>query len=195
MRTPADADAAEGFDSRTVASILDGPVADHPERVLEHVLLSTDGTVVPLLEGCFGEQIRLADHVQHLRPAAPTDPDALELSPDDRVLHRTVVLQGSSSGRAYVSAETLIVPDRLPGPVREDLLTTSRPIGPVLRAHRMETFREILEVGRTRSGRQTPDETRLFRTYRIVAGGRPVMLITETFPRFALPVGGEAAGR
>lgn len=177
-----------------VPALLGGSLADDPRRVLQHVLLATDGTVVPLLEGCFGEPIRLADHVQACRPALPTDPAELELSEGETVLRRKVVLRGARTGCDYVSADSLLASDRLPDKVRQALLTTSRPIGRVLADHRVETLREILRVGRTRW--ETPGKAggteRLFRTYRVVSGNRPVMLITEYYPPLCLP---EVAGQ
>lgn len=172
--------------TQAVAAMLDGTVLDDPGRVLQHVVLSTDGTVVPLLEGCFGEPIRLAGHVQSLRPATAADPVELDVSAeDDTILHRKVLLQGGETGRLYAYADSLLVPDRLPPLVRDELLNTSRPIGRVLKEHRVETFREILRVGRMRFG--SGGDEMLFRTYRIICGGRPAMLITEQFPPFSLP--------
>lgn len=179
------AHADRGIGSLAITSLLEGTVTDEPGRVLQHVLLSTDGTVVPLLEGCFGEPIRLAGHVQSLRDATPTDPAELELDEGDSILHRKVLLQGEHTGRQYAFAESVLVPHRLPPLVRKALLSTSTPIGRVLNEHRVESFREVLRVGRTRTGRN--GEEVLFRTYRILSGGRPVMLITEYFPPFSLP--------
>jgi chorismate-pyruvate lyase len=54
--------------------------------------------------------------------------------------------------------------------------------------HRLETFREIVECWREFAGPlgqyfQVDEETTLIaRTYRIFAGGQPIMLITEKFP-------------
>lgn len=192
-----DSTSLPGPDSRAVTALLDGTVTDTATRVLQHVLLSTDGTVVRLLEGCFGEPIRLADHVQCTRPAAPTDPAELELSEDETVLHRKVLLQGRRTGGNYVSADSLIAIDRLDPPVRDALLSTSLPIGKILVEHRVESFREILRIGRTRAQRSgmASGEELLFRTYRIVIGGRPAMLITEEFSASSLSEGAGGSSR
>lgn len=173
-----------------VASLLDPAVLDDPGRVLQHVLVSTDGTVVPLLERCFGESIRLAGHVQSSRPATTTDPTELDLDGEE-LLHRKVLLQGTSSGYNYVFGDSLLVPERLPPTARDELLSTSRPIGRVLSDHRVETFRELLQIG-TRYTPTAGGPPMPFRTYRILIGGRPAMLITEHFPPFT--AAGEAWG-
>ncbi len=74
------------------------------------------------------------------------------------------------------------------GARRRALLSTSEPIGRLLAAARAETFREVLTSGTTPAGAvgghfgvEETDEV-FVRTYRIVAGGRPMMLITEKFP-------------
>lgn len=152
--------------------------------LLQRLVLTTDGTVVRLLEACLGEPIGLASHTQFTTPASSADGD-LELSGGEDVLRRTVVLRGSETGRDYVYAESSIVLDRLDPDVRHALLATSEPIGEVLGGNRVETLRELLRTGRKPAGPvaqyfgiEESDEV-LFRTYRIVSRGKPVMVITE----------------
>lgn len=172
------------------AAILD----DASLGVLERVLLTTDGTVVPLLEGCFDERIRTAERSQTVTPCRPTEPaDAvLELAGDETLLRRTVLLQGTRTGRNYIYAESVIVLDRLPSVLREGLLTTGEPIGRLLATHRLETFREILDIGRRPAGAHggpfglSDSGELLCRTYRIIHGGRPIMRIVEHFPSLRL---------
>ncbi len=171
------------FESLAGAAILDDPSLG----VLQRVLLTTDGTVVRLLEGCFGERIRTAGLVQFSTPASAADA-ALEPAGDETILRRKVLLQGSRSGRNYLYADSFTVLDRVEPSLREALLSTSEPIGRLFVTNRVETFREILRVGRRRAGAlggwlglEFGDEL-LFRNYRIISGGRPIMAVAEYFP-------------
>lgn len=166
--------------------------------VLQRVLLTTDATVVLLLEGFFGEPICTEGLGQVSRPAAPADTE-LELTGRETVLCRHTLLRGCDTGRNYLYAETSVVLDRLDSRVREGLLTTSEPIGHLLAANRIETFREVLRSGRKPAGRlgfrlgmESGDEL-LFRTYRIIVGGKPIMLLTEYFPALHFSTRGVAA--
>lgn len=160
---------------------------ERPVEALARILLTTDGTVVRLLEAWYDDPIVLAGHEQFTSPVQPTDTD-LEPDGTETILRRRVLLQGQRTGRNYVYADTAIVLDRLPGALRDQLLSTPEPIGRLLRAHRMETFREMLRTGRRPVGSlagefgvDSADEL-LYRVYRVVSGGRPIMLIAEHFP-------------
>ncbi len=165
------------------ATILDDPALGVEQRIL----LGTDATVVRLLEGCFEEAICTANLEQVSTPPLPTDAE-LELSGEETILRRKTLLQGSRSGQNYVYAEASVVLDRVAPALREALLSTAEPIGRLLAATRVETFRELVRAGWMPArqlgehfGLQSGDEL-LSRTYRIIAGGRPAMLITEIFP-------------
>lgn len=171
-------------------------LGDAPLGVLQRILLTTDATVVRLLEGFFGEVIRTAGLGQVSRPVSPADGE-LEPAGHETLLCRETLLQGSDTGRNYIYAEVCVVLDRLDAAVREGLLTTSEPIGYLLAANRIETFREVLRLGRKPAGplgarfaMDSHDEL-LSRTYRIIAGGSPIMLLTEWFPALEFPEGGE----
>jgi chorismate-pyruvate lyase len=102
-------------------------------------------------------------------------------------------LRTSASGRTLIYAETLVALERLHPIVRSGLVSTSEPIGRLLIAARLETFRDILTAGTERAGGVgahfgiNRDDDVFARTYRIVSGGRPVMLITEKFPTTWFP--------
>jgi chorismate-pyruvate lyase len=154
----------------------------------QHLLLGTDGTVTQLLASCVGEEIRAVILGQHLRPAG-AQRHVLRLGRRRRVLDRRVLLRGRVTGRDYVFGESLVALDRLPPAMSERLVRTDAPIGLLLREHRTETFREILDCG-TVPARDlaayfgTSEATPLLaRTYRIWIDRRPAILITETFPQ------------
>ncbi|HVL99761.1 MAG TPA: chorismate pyruvate-lyase family protein [Egibacteraceae bacterium] len=159
---------------------------------LQRILLTTDGTVVQLLESWFDDPIELAGHEQFITPVQLTDED-LQPAGHETILRRRVLLRGRRTGRNYVYADTAVVLDRLSAPVRESLLSSAEPIGRVLRRHRVETFREILRTGRRPVGALAGDfgcdsaDQLLFRVYRVVSGGLPIMLIAEHFPAGPLP--------
>src|ERR687886_2949251 len=79
----------------------------------QRVLLITDGTVTDVLEAYSGEPIRVVKLAQSLGAADAETPE-LDLAPNERVLRRSILLQGTISGRNMLHAESVISPDRLP---------------------------------------------------------------------------------
>lgn len=156
-------------------------------NIVQHVLLVTDGTVTNLLEAYAGEQITVVKLRQTIEPAGRSVGD-LEVRQSDEVMRREVLLQGSDTGRTFVYALSQIVPDRLNPAVRRGLLESSKPIGRLMDDNHVETYREILSARREPAGPRGvhfgigPTAQLISRTYRIIAGGRPIMLITEKFP-------------
>ena len=162
----------------------------------DRMLLTTDGTVTTLLEACTGEPI-VTRTTRQTGPASTDQlyagagawwrPDValLELAPAEPVLARRVVLRGARSDVAYVFAESLVAPDRVPGAISDDLLGAGASLGRVLAAGRLETRRSIVEIVAARAddvcdhmgvARRTA-LTR--RTYTIVFGSRAVAAVTE----------------
>jgi chorismate-pyruvate lyase len=158
-----------------------------PPGLLQRILLTTDGNVGRILENYAGEAIVAVKLDQTSSPSGE-DCHPLELAADDERLTRRVLLRGSTTGRTLLHAETLVAAARLHPLVRSGLLSTSEPIGRLLTIARLETFRDILSSGVTRAGaigehfEIGADEDVFVRTYRIVSGARPIMLITEKFP-------------
>lgn len=112
----------------------------------------------------------------------------LEAEMGTTVIAREVLLEGGYSAALYAHALSLIVPDRLPQAACAQLEENPGGLGRILLEIRLEARREILWYGREPS-RSLPEAVRfqmpegcLTRTYRIITGGRPVMLIHERFP-------------
>lgn len=153
----------------------------------QQVLVRTTGTVTTLLEAFAGEPIRVAKLDQGYVEWDGHD-SRLDLDPGRPVLRRTVLLRGLESGRNFLFADSLMVPERLAQPVLDGLLGTDTPVGTLLLESRVETFREVLAVGRERAGfcavhfEIEPDAEMIWRTYRVCARQRAIMLITEKFP-------------
>jgi len=111
----------------------------------------------------------------------------LELPKDEVVASRRVLLRGAHSGRVYASAASLVVPERVKEVVGRRRERIKEGLGRMLLNGRIEQYRELLWYGREVSS-DLPGEMRslssaesLMRTYRIIVGNRPIMLITEWF--------------
>ena len=150
-------------------------------------LIVTDGTVTKSLEAYFWEPVM----VENLWQETAEVHDAvgwLGMKPGDVALLRDVRLKGGETGCVYAYATSLLRLEALPHQVREDLLAGRIGIGEILRERRLETYREILDIGRETDA--PPDEVFdagqngewVYRTYRVVLSHEPAMLITEKFP-------------
>lgn len=137
-------------------------------------LLVTDGTVTKHLEAYFWEQVEV-ENLGQAETVLEREVPWLEMRAGDAVLQRRVRLHGAESGRVYAHAESLIRLASLPDRLRADLLEGRIGIGELLREKGLETYREILDVGKR-------GDDRVYRTYRIVINHHPAILITEEFP-------------
>jgi chorismate-pyruvate lyase len=162
--------------------------------------LALDGTVTTFFESYTMEPIRVVRLLQRNQPLLDDDP-WLQARKGEAVVDRHVLLQGESSHRLRVYAASLLLPDRLPEMVREDLSIEGAGLGRILQKRRVEQFRELLWYG-TERVRDLPealhgyrDAEFLSRTYRIFVGGRPIVLIHERVPLVeAADLPGSSAG-
>lgn len=165
------------------------PVLPDSPDLLHRILLATDGTVTSVLEAYAEEPVRATMLAQFVQPSRSRDAALLAVPEGAPVLNRKVLLCGERSGRTFLYGQSLILVERLDRRIADGLVLTNKPIGILLRESRIETFREILTAGQERAGacaayfQAAEDATLLFRTYRIEARGRPIMLVTERFPR------------
>jgi chorismate--pyruvate lyase len=151
------------------------------------LLIATNGTLTRILGIVADEEIVVHIIEQEIHRVAPEKVERRQL-PGDRVLQRRVVLQGRSSGHRFVAAESLIAIDVLPPAITASLTETRCPIGEVMAAERLETFKEAADVWMGQSpnwlavqGHPSPQPDIVGRRYRIIAEGRPVIIITEYF--------------
>ena len=186
--TPAPFDpAAELFVARSRRPVELGDVDFAELSPLLRALLVTDGTVTKLIEAWALEPVtvrRLGQYGKSLESAN----DLLGLEAGEEILVRSVMLIGEGSQRLYVFAESLIVPGNLPLPMRESLYNETGGLGKILFDSGLETRREGLWYGRGRPA-EIPQPVAdlhagrfITRSYRIIAGGLPLMMITERFP-------------
>jgi chorismate-pyruvate lyase len=151
------------------------------------MLVGTDGTVTHILEAYAGEPIEVVKLHQGFDAANGAD-SRLDVDTGDEVLRRRVVLRTGSSRRNLLYAEAVVAVSRVPPAFVDGLVGTDKPIGVLLGVHRMETLREILQVEREAAGpsavhfKVEPTSELIVRVYRIVAQGRPIVVITEKFP-------------
>lgn len=149
---------------------------------LLRALLVTDGTVTKFLEAVMVEPI----HVVVLRQeeiCLESDNVELRAEAGERAIRRDVELLGERSGRNYVEASSVLMPDRLPAELVRRLDSHPQGLGRLLLEASLETRREVLWYGRERPGGPSKAAGRIRRTYRVISGGQPLMMITESFPR------------
>ena len=136
-------------------------------------LLVTDGTVTKLIEAYFWEPVA----VDTLRQDFVTTRAAIPwvgTDAGDQVLEREASLRGADSGQTYAHAHSLIRTELIPEHFRQALIDREIGIGVLIRDSGLESYREVMEVGL--------EPGAVFRTYRIIIAGEPVILITESFP-------------
>jgi chorismate-pyruvate lyase len=151
---------------------------------LEAALSRASGTVTAFLEQLVGEPIDARERRHKLLRAEPSN--SLRVAEGDPLIFRTAALEGRTSGRAYLYAETVLVPSRLPVNVRRRLESSSDPIGRILGEEGITVTRRPL--GRSESGSAPVSlegvavgDYLLARTYRLDAEGTPLMTIAEWF--------------
>lgn len=156
------------------------PIEDLPPFL--RALLVTDGTVTKLLEAYFWELVE----VQTVRQGfvmAERAIEWLDLGAGDEVLTRQARLRGAETEVEYATAFSVICASYIPLAFRRRLIDREIGIGALIRDSGLESYREVLEVGVERvAASRGQDADVVFRTYRIIIGGRPVILITESFP-------------
>jgi chorismate-pyruvate lyase len=154
----------------------------------QQILLTTDGTVTEMLEAWAGENMQVTKLAHAMQPLVKANDD-LAAAAGERELTRTILLRGEDSGRCFLFARSHILVDRLDTRVRDGLLESSEPLGRLLLRFRIETFKEIIASGLRPAAEagehfgMHADTPLIYRTYRMTSGGKPVMLISEAFPR------------
>ena len=156
----------------------------------QRILVSTDGTVTRTLEAFTGEEIKCVKLDQSFGALGSRlgEDTNLESVAGDTVIRRTILLRGRKTLTNYVHANSAVLVDRVPVTMVYGMIYTSKPVGLLLAEDRVETTREVLAAGEEPAGAHgrffglDPDEPMISRTYRIIVGRRPALLITERFP-------------
>jgi chorismate-pyruvate lyase len=150
-------------------------------------LLVIDGTVTTFIEAYAMEPIEI-ERISQETTSLAEDHRWLAVPAGEEIVNRKVALLGSDSGRLYAFAESLIVVSRLDAPIQRGLEQEPGGLGRILVDSELESRREGLWYGHERIA-ELPERVRelcegefLTRTYRLIAGGVPLMTITERFP-------------
>ncbi len=155
--------------------------------MVQRFLLCTDGTVTRVLEDFAGEPVLVRKLCEELTKGR-SPAHLLDIHEPEQILVRDVLLQGSTTGRNFIYAESLLRTESLGSDLLEALLVTKTPLGLLFREHRLETFRELVTHGIEDAGDWAvhfglDSAAQAFsRTYRIIHSQRPLALITEKFP-------------
>ena len=154
---------------------------------MHRALLTTDGMVTKFLDAYTNERIEVINLGRHER-TLPAEHEWLQAPAGTTVRMRQVILRGKHSAKVYAYAVSSLILERLPEAMRRELDIPGRGLGRIMRELRLETYREIMWVGRD-SLDELPDDFRALsahgfvsRTYRIFTQGAPLMLIHEKFP-------------
>jgi chorismate-pyruvate lyase len=153
----------------------------------QRALLVIDGTVTKFIEAYTLEPVDV-QRLLHQELTLPADDAWLEARAGTPVVARHVRIAGRYRRQVYVYAIALVVPERLPVQIHERLGEPGAGIGRLLADAGVETRREVLWYGREHATGLPqalglgPEAEFNTRTYRIIAGGRPVALINEKFP-------------
>jgi chorismate--pyruvate lyase len=173
---------------------IEGFLSDDEIRKLNRelrILIASNGTLTRILGIVADDEIVVQIVEQQLHDEAPRIP-GLEQLPSGRVLQRRILLKGRSSGHSFVAAESLVAVDLLPRAITASLTTTDRPIGEIMAASSLETFKEAAKVWIGQppdwlvlAGYRNSESKIVARRYRVIAGGQPTIIITEYFLRDA----------
>jgi chorismate lyase len=153
------------------------------------ILIACNGTLTRTLGIVANDEIVVQIVEQQVQSMASTMPDFEQL-PSGRVLQRRIFLNGRSSGHSFVAAESLVAIDLLPPAITTSLTKTHRPIGEIMAASCLETFKETAKVWIGQppdwlavAGYESSKPRIVGRRYRVMSGGQPVIVITEYFLR------------
>lgn len=153
----------------------------------QRALLSIDGTVTKFIEAYTLEPVEITRLQQQEQPLH-ADHRWLAAPAGARVIARQVLLYGKNSVTIYAYAVSLLIADRLPLEVLRGLDVEPTGLGRILLNSQLENRREVLWYGREQIA-NLPETIEIYtgndflsRTYRIIVGGQPLMLINEKFP-------------
>jgi chorismate-pyruvate lyase len=146
---------------------------------MQRVMLLSNGTLTDILQAFTLEEIGVHKFFEHVRYDVPD-------FRGEETLERGVVLYSKRTSRHYVYAESLIALERLPSALVRELQAGSEPLGRLQLKHRLETFKELIDLRISKSEKAArfleSDSSFLIRSYRVYIDKRPCMVIHECFP-------------
>lgn len=151
-------------------------------RAIERVVLACDATLTEILEAYAGEKIvihKLKEQFLQLKDDIPY------LQGSDQTVFRESLLVGNQSAKVMLYARSLIdLGLLLNQELKQELLSTSVPLGYLFKSYKIETFRELLGC-KEEEGAELLHHFGvsagkfISRTHVVYSGGKPLMLITE----------------
>jgi chorismate-pyruvate lyase len=143
------------------------------------ICAGTDGSITQLLEVLTGKSVKVETISQSVVKASPQIARLLDIETGDDVNDRLVTLKVDDI--VYVLAKSLAPINRIPGGIRDDLMRADIPIGRILREHKLETRRDILNI-RIVHRDFFGELPVLSREYKIIYENKVLMWINECFP-------------
>lgn len=153
----------------------------------QRALMVTDGTVTKFIEAYTLDPVEIIRLDQKVYPIGEDHP-WLEANRNTEVMYREVMIRGVHSKTLYVYGISYIVPERLPADMKDRLEVQGEGIGRILNDACIETRREVLWFGREKLTHLPQEIARvsngifISRVYRIIMGGKPIVMINERFP-------------
>lgn len=154
----------------------------HELSPVQRALLISDGSTTTLLEAFTGKKVRVIGREQCIIPADYKLAEELKIEQNSTVSKRTVHLINDRPSRILAYAVSHTPVERLPEGFRRDVISTDIPIGKILKKHKIETRREIKEIGFLTSGKFIFGSACFYRKYLIIHKNSPLMKIEEYFP-------------
>jgi chorismate-pyruvate lyase len=150
------------------------------------MLLFTDGTVTRTLEAQTLSPVTVEVVSQDRLPVPGSIAPHLAVPSGTEVVRRRVRIGIGEPPAPVIWAESHMVPDRLPDDFLNALDDASDGIGGSVQQVQLESWRQMLWFGFDHVPRWSGIDTAssqmaISRLYRMIAGGKPVLLISETF--------------
>lgn len=148
-------------------------------------LLFTDGTVTRALEAQTLSRVSVEVVDQHRARADAPTAQRLEAEAGSETLFRRVVISGGMGATPAIWAESHLLPERLPPDFLAVLEGAPDGIGESLQQVKLESWRDMLWFGLgglpSWGGVTSSTSPAITRSYRVVTGRLPALLITESF--------------
>lgn len=108
------------------------------------ILIAANGTLTRVLNIVADDEVIVQIVKQRIHDVSPKLSEFEQLGQVGvgRVLQRYIILKGRNSEHLFVAAESLIAIDRLPAAIITRLTQTNDPLGEVMAASHIETFKE-----------------------------------------------------
>lgn len=156
---------------------------------LLRALLLTDGSITTLLEAFIGCEIKVAGLKQKTVSSNDALANELNVNSGEELNEREVILLAGNEPVVYAKSYAVI--SRLGDDAGNDILKTDIPIGKILRRHKLETHREIMEIGFKHDEKiagilKLNNDKILWRSYVIIRKNVPLMKIEEYFGKIEI---------